>query len=177
MGREGERERVLQECFPRGDSSVLGWGRASGMLPWRFSRRGWGRAGRMLLRRLRELAEDWSLGQGWRNAPPERPANSRAVVEGLRGRGRRYVAPPGHPPPAPGWLGIRFPCRDPASCRQGFRLPRGGDRRRFHTVGLSEKEEKNYFTNALCLFLLCCLLAGLPMSGWRDSASSVAPLF
>lgn len=31
MGRE--KERVLKECVPR--EPVLGWGRASGMLPWR----------------------------------------------------------------------------------------------------------------------------------------------
>lgn len=35
MGREEEREgeRVLKECVPR--EPVLGWGRASGMLPRR----------------------------------------------------------------------------------------------------------------------------------------------
>lgn len=32
-GRWGERERVLKECVPR--EPDLGWGRASGMLPWR----------------------------------------------------------------------------------------------------------------------------------------------
>lgn len=31
MGRE--KERVLKECVP--GEPVLGWGRASGMLPWR----------------------------------------------------------------------------------------------------------------------------------------------
>ena len=50
MGREEEREgeRVLKECVPR--EPVLGWGRASGMLPRR---------------------SQWRLGQGWKNAPPE----------------------------------------------------------------------------------------------------------
>lgn len=60
--RERERERVLQECVPR--ESILGWGRASGMLPRRVPVKaragleecssrglrveaGWGRARRM----------------------------------------------------------------------------------------------------------------------------------
>lgn len=126
------RESELQECVP--GEPVFGWGRAEGMLPRRAA---------------------WRLGQAWKNAPlessewrlagagpeecsPRAPLNSGA----LRGERQLPVLLSGSRMAAD-----RVSVWGSASCRQGFRLPWGGERR-LKALRVHRPFQK-HFTNAL----------------------------
>lgn len=156
--REKKREKVLKECVPR--EPVLGWGRASGMLPWR---------------------SQWRLGQGWKNASPEswewrlagaglEECSPRApLLLWSRSEGAPWGESSPRPPSGSRMAADQVSVWGSASCREGFGLPWGGDRRLKALLFLSKNTSQ-----MLCLTALSvqsCIAAIL--HGERETVSVV----
>lgn len=157
MGRGKKRSRESAAGM-RPQGARLGLGQGFRNAPQESPSEGQGRAGRMLLWRVERGG--W-LRKGQKNAPPEHPFYSGAEVKGLSGgRGECSLPPSGSRMAAD-----QVSMWGSASCRQGFRLPWGGDRRL--EAQLFHRPFQKHFINALSfsftlsLLYLCSLVSFL----------------
>lgn len=162
----------------------------------------WGERRRESAAGMRPQGARLGLGQGFRNAPQEIPVKARAGLEECSSRELRVEAGWGRargmfpqstpltleqkwrgsaggerspvPPPAPGWLRIRFPCGDqhPADRALGCPGEETGGWRHCYSIGLS-KNTSQMLCLTVSLYCLCTLVLLPILHGERETASTV----
>ncbi len=162
----------------------------------------WGERKRESAEGMRPQGARLGLGQGFRNAPQEIPVKARAGLEECSSRELRVEAGWGRargmfpqstpltleqkwrgstggecspvPPPAPGWLRIRFPCGDQHPADRALGCPREetGGWRHCYSIGLS-KNTSQMLCLTVSLHCLYSLVLLLILHGERETVSVV----